>query len=193
MTDRFLQTAQRQPGTELTILMPCLNEAETLALCVGKARLFLDESGISGRNPDRRQQGRTDGSLAIAEREGARTISVSQKGYGAVLWAGIAAASGRYVIVGDADDSYDFSALMPFVTLLRQGNDLVIGNRFKGGIALGAMPLLHKYLGNPLLSRIGRIFSESASATFTAGCAASTAIACVNSNCTPREWSSPAR
>lgn len=157
MTDRYSQTAQQQPGIELTILMPCLNEAETLALCVRKARLFLDESGVSGEILIA-DNGSTDGSLEIAEREGARTVSVPQKGYGSALWAGIAAASGRYVIMGDADGSYDFSTLMPFVDLLRQGNDLVIGNRFRGGIAPGAMPLLHKYLGNPLLSRIGRLF-----------------------------------
>lgn len=159
MPDRFLQMTHPRPVTELTILMPCLNEAETLAPCIRKARLFLEKSGISGEILIA-DNGSTDGSLEIAEREGARIISVSQKGYGSALWAGIAAASSRYVIMGDADDSYDFSTLMPFVDLLRQGNDLVIGNRFQGGIAPGAMPLLHKYLGNPLLTRIGRLFFE---------------------------------
>ncbi len=142
---------------ELTILMPCLNEVETLASCIGKARLFLERSGIEGEVLVA-DNGSTDGSQALALASGARVISVPLRGYGAALQKGIEAARGRYVIMGDSDDSYDFSNLEPFVDALRQGHDLVMGNRFKGGIAPGAMPFLHKYLGNPVLSFIGRLF-----------------------------------
>ena len=142
---------------ELTILMPCLNEAETLEKCIAKAHRFLQQSKVSGEVLIA-DNGSTDGSQDIAIRCGATVVQVAVKGYGAALKAGIAAARGVYVIMGDADDSYDFSNLMPFVEKLRQGNDLVIGNRFKGGIAKDAMPFLHKYLGNPALSFIGRLF-----------------------------------
>jgi hypothetical protein len=145
------------PSLELTILMPCLNEAETLATCIRKARGFLSNAGVHGEVLIA-DNGSTDGSQIIAEAEGARLVSISQRGYGAALIGGIAAARGRYVIMGDADDSYDFSRLEGILAKLREGNDLVIGNRFKGGIAKGAMPLLHKYLGNPVLSFLGRLF-----------------------------------
>lgn len=142
---------------ELTILMPCLNEAETLAICIRKAKSFLAESGVSGEVLIA-DNGSTDGSQQIAAAEGARVVDVAEKGYGAALIGGIRAAHGRFVVMGDADDSYDFSRLMPFVEELRRGNDLVMGNRFRGGIAPGAMPFLHKYLGNPVLSLVGRVF-----------------------------------
>src|SRR5690606_33162910 len=142
---------------ELTILMPCLNEAETLAVCIRKARSFLAASGVRGEVLIA-DNGSTDGSREIAIAEGARLVDVAQKGYGAALMGGIEAAHGTYVVMGDADDSYDFSALMPFVEQLRRGSDLVMGNRFKGGIAPGAMPFLHRYLGNPVLSALGRLF-----------------------------------
>jgi glycosyltransferase involved in cell wall biosynthesis len=142
---------------ELTILMPCLNEAETIQSCVRNAMKFLAESGISGEVLVA-DNGSTDGSRAMAERLGARVISIASRGYGAALIGGIEAAAGRFVIMGDSDGSYDFTALGPFVTELRAGTELVIGNRFKGGIKPGAMPLLHRYLGNPLLSWIGRVF-----------------------------------
>ena len=142
---------------ELTILMPCLNEAETLGVCIEKAMGFFARSGISGEVLIA-DNGSSDGSQDIALGLGARVIHVPEKGYGAALIAGIAAAQGRYVIMGDSDDSYDFSALDPFITKLRDGYDLVMGNRFKGGIAPGAMPPLHRYLGNPVLSTIGRVF-----------------------------------
>jgi glycosyltransferase involved in cell wall biosynthesis len=137
--------------------MPCLNEAETLGVCIGKARRFLDDSGIDGEILIA-DNGSTDASREIAEGLGARVISVEQKGYGAALQSGIAAARGRFVVMGDADDSYNFSSLMPFMEKLRAGADLVVGNRFQGGIAPGAMPFLHRYLGNPLLSFLGRLF-----------------------------------
>ena len=142
---------------ELTILMPCLNEAETLAVCVRKARAFLAASGVAGEVVVA-DNGSTDGSQRIASEEGARVVDVARKGYGAALMGGIRAARGRFVVMGDADDSYDFSRLMPFVEQLRSGSDLVMGNRFRGGIAPGAMPFLHKYLGNPVLSFLGRLF-----------------------------------
>jgi glycosyltransferase involved in cell wall biosynthesis len=142
---------------ELTILMPCLNEAETLATCIRKARRFLSESGVRGEVVVA-DNGSTDGSRVIAATEGARVVPVAERGYGAALIGGISAAKGRYVIIGDADDSYDFAHLMPFVEKLREGWELVMGNRFRGGIAPCAMPFLHRYLGNPVLSFIGRIF-----------------------------------
>lgn len=142
---------------EVTILMPCLNEAETIATCIQKALAYLAQSGVSGEVLIA-DNGSTDGSQAIARGLGARVIDVPEKGYGAALIAGIAGARGRFVIMGDSDDSYDFSALDPFIAKLRDGFDLVMGNRFKGGIAPGAMPPLHRYLGNPVLSTIGRVF-----------------------------------
>jgi glycosyltransferase involved in cell wall biosynthesis len=142
---------------ELTILMPCLNEAETLADCIRKAQGFLSQARICGEVLIV-DNGSTDDSREIAEREGARVVEVVQRGYGAALLGGIQAARGRYVIMGDADGSYDFSALMLFIERLRNGADVVMGNRFKGGIAPQAMPFLHRYLGNPVLSWIGRLF-----------------------------------
>lgn len=145
---------------ELTVIMPCLNEAETLATCIDKAMGYFARSGVVGEVVVA-DNGSTDGSQAIADAHGARVVNVPVQGYGAALQGGITAARGRYVIMGDADDSYDFSNLQPFVERLREGYALVMGNRFKGGIAPGAMPPLHKYLGNPILSGIGRLFFGS--------------------------------
>ncbi|MFQ3216520.1 glycosyltransferase family 2 protein [Paraperlucidibaca sp.] len=142
---------------ELTILMPCLNEAETLARCITKAQRFLVSSGVDGEVLIA-DNGSNDGSQAIAKQYGAHVIDVPTRGYGAALIAGIAAAKGTYVIMGDADDSYDFAHLMPIIEALREGNRLVMGNRFLGGIEAGAMPFLHRYLGNPVLSFMGRLF-----------------------------------
>lgn len=142
---------------ELTIVMPCLNEAETLATCITKGQLFLSKNGING-NIIIADNGSTDGSITIAKSLNATVINVAEKGYGNALKAGIEAAKGKYIIMGDADDSYDFTNLMPYIIELRNGHDLVMGNRFKGGIENGAMPFLHKYLGNPVLSFIGRLF-----------------------------------
>lgn len=153
---------------ELTILMPCLNEAETLAVCIGKARAFLDKAGIAGEVLIA-DNGSADGSQAIAAAMGARVVPVAEKGYGAALLGGIAAARGRFIIMGDADDSYDFSALEAFVVRLRDGADLVMGNRFQGGIEPGAMPPLHRYLGNPVLSFIGRLFFRIKTGDFHCG------------------------
>ena len=145
------------PDLELTILMPYLNEAETLGVCIAKAMGYLARSGVAGEVLIA-DNGSTDGSQTIAEAGGARVVPVPERGYGAALIAGIRAARGRFVIMGDSDDSYDFTALDPFVAQLRAGNQLVMGNRFRGGIAPGAMPPLHRYLGNPVLSTVGRVF-----------------------------------
>ena len=153
---------------ELTILMPCLNEAETLEVCINKAKTFLKNSGVVGEVLIA-DNGSTDGSVEIAKKCGARVEHVPVKGYGAALIGGCKAAKGKYVIMGDADDSYDFLNLMPFVEKLREGYELVMGNRFRGGIAKGAMPPLHRYLGNPVLSFIGRLFFPSEIGDFHCG------------------------
>jgi glycosyltransferase involved in cell wall biosynthesis len=140
---------------EFSVVMPCLNEAATLATCIRKARNCLARLGIAGEVVVA-DNGSTDGSAAIATEEGARVISVPVRGYGAALFAGACEARGRFVIMGDADDSYDFSALDSFVDALRAGADLVIGNRFRGDIRPGAMPWKNRYIGNPVLSAIGR-------------------------------------
>ena len=162
------QDAAESPGLELTILMPCLNEAETLGTCVRKAMDYLARSGIAGEVLVA-DNGSTDGSQAIAQSLGARVVAVPERGYGAALIAGIAAARGRFVVMGDSDDSYDFTALDPFVAKLREGHELVMGNRFRGGIKPGAMPPLHRYLGNPVLSTIGRLFFGSPVGDFHCG------------------------
>ncbi|MEV8358988.1 glycosyltransferase family 2 protein [Microbacterium sp. NPDC076895] len=156
------------PHTELTILMPCLNEAETLAVCIDKAKGYLDRSGVNGEVLIA-DNGSTDGSQEIARSHGARVVDVPVKGYGAALIGGSEAAAGDYVIMGDADDSYDFTSLDPFLERLRAGDDLVMGNRFLGGIEPGAMPPLHKYLGNPVLTWIGRILFRSPIRDFHCG------------------------
>jgi glycosyltransferase involved in cell wall biosynthesis len=156
------------PPCEVTVLMPCLNEAETVGICVRKAKHYLDSRGIAGEVVIA-DNGSSDGSQAIAFAMGARVVSVPQRGYGSALMAGIAAARGQFVIMGDADDSYDFSALDPFVAKLREGCDLVMGNRFAGGIEPGAMPFLHKYLGNPVLSGLGRLFFGAPVSDFHCG------------------------
>ena len=153
---------------ELSIVMPCLNEAETLAICIRKARAFLDTSGVAGEIVVA-DNGSTDGSRQIANAMGARLVGVEARGYGAALIGGIAAARGRFVVMGDADDSYDFANLMPFLDVLRGGAELVMGNRFQGGIAPGAMPVLHRYLGNPVLSFLGRAFFRARVGDFHCG------------------------
>src|SRR3954447_8352547 len=141
---------------ELSVVMPCLNEAETLATCIRKARASLERVGISGEIVVA-DNGSTDGSQELALAEGARVIHVVERGYGAALKEGIASAEGRWVIMGDADDSYDWSAIDDFIARLREGHQLVAGNRFAGGIEPGAMPWLHK-LGNPFLTSLARRF-----------------------------------
>jgi len=149
------QATQRVP--ELTILMPCLNEAETLGKCIDEAKGFLERSGIVGEIVVA-DNGSTDGSRQIAIEHGARIVDVPLRGYGAALYRGSAEARGKYVIMGDCDGSYDFRDLSPFLEQLRAGYDLVVGNRFRGGVKPGAMPWKNRWFGNPLLSGIGRLF-----------------------------------
>ncbi len=153
---------------ELTILMPCLNEAETIGTCITKARCFLERNNVDGEILVS-DNGSTDNSVQIAESLGARVIHASTRGYGGALNAGCMNAYGKYVIMGDADDSYDFENLMSFLEKLREGYDLVMGNRFRGGIEKGAMPWSHRYIGNPILSFIGRLFFRSQIGDFHCG------------------------
>ena len=141
---------------DLTIVMPCLNEAETLGTCIKKARRFLDRSGVSGEIVIG-DNGSVDGSQQIAASLGARVVPASVRGYGAALFAACVAARGRWIVMGDSDDSYDFESLDRFVEKLRGGTDLVMGNRFSGGILPGAMPWKNRHLGNPVLSGIGKM------------------------------------
>jgi hypothetical protein len=145
---------------EISVVMPCLNEARTVGKCVAKAIEALQALGIRGEVLVA-DNGSSDGSPTIARAHGARVVHVERRGYGSALQAGIAAARGRYIIMGDADESYDFAHLEPFLLRLRQGDDLVMGNRFQGGIRPGAMPWLHRYIGNPLLTGILNLFFHS--------------------------------
>src|ERR1700721_1822785 len=158
----------RETAMELTILMPCLNEALTVETCIRKARAYLEKRNIAGEVLVA-DNGSTDGSQSLAAAAGARVVDVPNRGYGAALIGGIEAANGRYVIMADADDSYDFADLDGFVDRLRHGFKLVIGNRFQGGITPGAMPLLNRYLGNPVLSLIGRTLFASPVGDFQCG------------------------
>ncbi|MES2632588.1 MAG: glycosyltransferase family 2 protein [Pseudomonadota bacterium] len=149
--------AEANAAPELTILMPCLNEARTVVQCIRAARSFFESRSIAGEVLIA-DNGSTDGSRDLAIAAGARVVEVPERGYGAALMAGISAARGRYIVMGDADSSYDFASLDGFLERLRAGAQLVMGNRFRGGIEPGAMPFLHRYLGNPVLSFIGRLF-----------------------------------
>ncbi len=152
----------------VTLLMPCLNEAETLAFCVRQAVAALRDNNIAGEVVVA-DNGSTDGSQQIATDEGARVVPVPVRGYGAALLAGIEAARGKYILMADADASYDFGQLPRFLVKLEDGNDLVMGNRFSGEIKPGAMPPLHRYLGNPVLSYIGRLFFDIPARDFHCG------------------------
>jgi glycosyltransferase involved in cell wall biosynthesis len=154
--DEAPRASERKP-LELSVVMPCLNESLTLGTCIKKARDTMSRLGILGEIVVA-DNGSTDGSQALAESLGARVVPVSERGYGNALRAGIAAARGNYVVMGDSDDSYEFGQLGDFTDKLREGCDLVMGNRFQGGIRPGAMPFLHRYLGNPVLSWLGRLF-----------------------------------
>lgn len=153
---------------QLTILMPCLNEAETLAICISKANSWIEKSDIEAEIVIA-DNGSTDGSQAIAESLGARVVAVPQRGYGSALFHGSLAAKGQWIIMGDSDDSYDFSRLDFFVEKLREGYDLVMGNRFLGGIADGAMPWKNRYIGNPVLTWIGRLLFRCPAKDFHCG------------------------
>lgn len=153
---------------ELSIVMPCLNEGETVGICVSKGKKFLELHGINGEIIVG-DNGSTDGSLKVAEEAGAHVVPVAQRGYGAAIYHATLAARGSYVIVGDSDDSYDFSDLLLFLERLRAGYDLVMGNRFLGGIALGAMPWKNRYIGTPALTAIGRLFFKCSARDFNCG------------------------
>ena len=155
-------------AVELSIVMPCLNEAETLANCIRKAQSYLRRSGISGEIVIG-DNGSTDGSQEIAAKLGARVIHIPIRGYGAALYGAVTAAHGRYCIMGDSDDSYDFENLDAFVEKLRAGYDVVMGNRFQGGIQPGAMPWKNRYIGNPILSTIGKLFFRAGVGDFHCG------------------------
>ena len=142
---------------EISVVIPCLNEANSLAFCVDKAVNAFRKAGLSGEVVVA-DNGSTDGSIRIAEEHGARVVNVAERGYGAALKAGIAASTGAFIIMGDADDSYDFTDVPRFVEKLREGFDVVMGNRFRGGIQPGAMPPLHKYFGNPGLTALLNLF-----------------------------------
>ena len=166
---RLDMSANASPyACELSIVMPCLNEAETLETCIQKAKNYLSREAIDGEIVIG-DNGSTDGSQAIAARNGVRVVNVSLRGYGAALHHATLAARGRYIIMGDSDDSYDFSNLRPFLERLRAGDALVMGNRFKGGINDGAMPWKNRYIGNPILSGIGRLFFKCPAGDFHCG------------------------
>ena len=182
-----------ETGPELTIVIPCLNEAETLAGMHRPGRRFLRAYEVAGEVVVA-DNGSTDGSTEIAQRAGARVVHVEQKGYGAALLGGIGAATGPYVAIGDADGSYDFMGLMPFVAKLRSGSDLVMGNRFLGGIGHGAMPRLHRYLGNPVLSLAGRLLPSFRHRRFSLRPARLSARGDPRPwPCRPRAWNMPPR
>jgi glycosyltransferase involved in cell wall biosynthesis len=162
------RTADDRDEVELSVVMPCLDEAATVGVCVKKAIAALERHGIRGEVIIA-DNGSTDGSQQIARDFGARVVPVERRGYGSALQSGIAAARGQFILMGDADDTYDFSQLDEFVGKLREGYDLVMGNRFQGTILPGAMPALHRYLGNPVLTGLGRLFFKSPVRDFHCG------------------------
>ncbi|HON07669.1 MAG TPA: glycosyltransferase family 2 protein [Verrucomicrobiota bacterium] len=162
------QSAKNDEPVELSIIMPCLNEAKTIGVCIKKAQGFLQSHSIKGEIVIG-DNGSTDGSKQIARELGARVVDVPIRGYGAALMGAIKAAKGKYIIMADSDDSYDLTNLMPFVEKLRQGYDLVMGNRFSGGIKEGAMPFLNRYIGNPILSSLGKLFFKTNISDFHCG------------------------
>jgi hypothetical protein len=170
MSENFTLNQQQwsDDGPEVSVVLPCLNEAETLAICIDQIQTMFHTHNISGEIVVA-DNGSTDGSVEIAESLGVRVVRIPRKGYGSALMGGISAANGRFIIMGDADCSYEFGDVPRLLEKLRQGSDLVMGNRFLGGIKPGAMPALHKYLGNPVLSWIGRLFFNAPCGDFHCG------------------------
>ena len=163
-------------AVELSVVIPCLNEARTIVGCVREALDALAANSISGEVVVA-DNGSTDGSQQMATAAGARVVPIASKGYGNALRGGIAAARGRFILMGDADGSYDFSHLDRFVARLRAGADLVMGNRFLGGIQPGAMPWKNRHVGNPVLSFVGRLFFRTRIGDFHCGLRAFSATA----------------
>ncbi len=176
---------------ELSIVLPCLNEERTVGTCIDKAQASLQKNRISGEIIIA-DNGSTDQSVEIALARGARVVHVKEKGYGSALKGGIEAAQGKYILMADADDSYELDNLMPFLEKLREGYDLVMGNRFKGGIAPGAMPWHHRYIGNPVLSFLGKLFFQTPANDFHCGIRGftQTAIRQINPQTTGMEFAS---
>jgi len=168
ITNPLSAVQTKTADVEVSVVMPCLDEAQTVGICIAKAQQAFRDANISGEVIVA-DNGSTDRTPEIATRLGARVIAVQSRGYGSALMGGIAAAAGKYVIMGDADDSYDFGHIPRFLERLRSGDELVMGNRFRGGILPGAMPPLHKYLGNPVLTRIGRLFFGGSCGDFYCG------------------------
>jgi glycosyltransferase involved in cell wall biosynthesis len=168
MTPRMAQKDSSAVSPEVSVVIPCLNESRTLPACIEQIQATFAAHGICGEIIVA-DNGSNDGSQAIAERLGARVVLVSRRGYGSALMGGIDAASGKFVIMGDSDCSYDFGHIPRFLDKLRAGNELVMGNRFRGGIKPGAMKALHKYLGNPVLTGIGRLFFKAPCGDFHCG------------------------
>jgi glycosyltransferase involved in cell wall biosynthesis len=163
-----LQSNHQSLQPEVSIVIPCLNEANTIGICVAKARKALDLEGIAGEVIVA-DNGSSDGSVLLASEAGARVIRVSEMGYGAAIKGGVEAAQGTFIIMGDGDDSYNFLEIKPFIEQWRKGKDFVMGNRFLGGIEKNAMPGLHRHLGNPVLSFIGRLFFRNGFGDFHCG------------------------
>jgi len=164
----ILEVTPPSQAVEVSIVLPCLNEHETLGTCIAKVMKTLEESGLKGEIIVA-DNGSTDGSIEIAQSGGARVVHIAQRGYGNALRGGIQAAGSPYVVMADSDGSYDFGLIPRLVEQLRNGSDLVMGNRFRGGIRKGAMPLLHRYLGNPVLTGLGRLFFPSPCGDFHCG------------------------
>jgi glycosyltransferase involved in cell wall biosynthesis len=157
ITNQASVPSDPQASVEVSVVIPCLNEANSIGICVSKAINAFQAVNLRGEVVVA-DNGSTDGSIEIAERLGARVVRVEARGYGSALRAGITAARGAFIVMGDADDSYDFSEVPRFVETWRQGNDVVMGNRFRGEIKPGAMPWHHKYFGNPVLSTLLNLF-----------------------------------
>ena len=174
---------------KVSVIMPCLNEAQTVGICVQKARKAIKQLGIPGEVIVA-DNGSTDGSPSIAEREGARVVHQPIRGYGAAYLAGIAAARGKYILIGDSDDTYDFTDLERFITPLCEGYDFVMGSRFKGEILPGAMSWSHRYIGNPILSGLLRWFFHTSISMRIAACGRSPEKPTTRCDCRPPVWSS---
>lgn len=179
-------------GIELSIVMPCLNEARTVGVCVAKARQALHAAGVAGEVIVA-DNGSTDGSQDVAAAAGGEVVHVPRRGYGAALQGGIAAARGRFILMGDADDSYDFLQIAGFLDRLRAGDELVMGNRFRGGIRPGAMPWHHRYIGNPVLTGILNLFFRAGVGDAHCGLRAFRKDSYERLGLVTRAWSSPAK